>query len=202
MYDDVKYDKDGWRNRNKIKVPGGTRWLTIPVKNKGIQSGAMPINRVEIAADDRWRAKHLQTFRQLYRQAPYWARYEPLLADLYADRSQLLADLTVATTLRLARELGIANTKFLRSSNFDVEGSKTTRLVNLLRAIGASHYISGPSARSYLDQSQLQAADISLEYMEYNYPEYPQLHPPFDPHVPVLDLLFMVGPDAGKFIWG
>ena len=191
FYDDVQYDKRGWRNRNKIKVPGGTHWLTIPVESKGVQSNATPINKVAIAADNRWRDKHLQTLRQFYRRAPYWERYEQMLVDLYSDRSDVLADFTIRATQQLAREMGITRTQFVRSSSYEVEGSKTTRLVNLLRAIGANHYISGPSARAYLDEAQFRAADISLEYMEYNYPEYDQLYPPFDPHVSVLDLLLV-----------
>src|SRR5580698_9658355 len=31
FYDDVNFDKDGWRNRNRIKTAQGTKWLTIPV---------------------------------------------------------------------------------------------------------------------------------------------------------------------------
>jgi len=64
-----------------------------------------------------------------------------------------------------------------------------------------THYISGPSAKSYLEEDKLAAAGVALEYMSYDYPEYEQLHPPFDPQVSVLDLLFMKGPEAGKFIW-
>ena len=31
-YDDVQFDKNGWRNRNRIKAPDGTpHWLTVPV---------------------------------------------------------------------------------------------------------------------------------------------------------------------------
>jgi hypothetical protein len=30
-YDDVQYFKGSWRNRNKIKTPKGSEWLTIPV---------------------------------------------------------------------------------------------------------------------------------------------------------------------------
>ena len=38
--------------------------------------------------------------------------------------------------------------------------------------------------------------------MAYDYPEYEQLHPPYDAQVSILDLLFMKGPDAPAFIWG
>ena len=35
LYDDMQYTKRDWRNRNKIKTPQGTKWLSIPVEVKG-----------------------------------------------------------------------------------------------------------------------------------------------------------------------
>jgi hypothetical protein len=83
-----------------------------------------------------------------------------------------------------------------------VEGTRTDRLLALLRCIGADHYISGPSARDYIDEERVAAAGVTLEYMRYDYPEYEQLHPPYDPFVSIVDLLFMKGPEAPRYIWG
>ena len=79
---------------------------------------------------------------------------------------------------------------------------KTGRLIQILTRLGADHYISGPAARDYIEEDRFQAAGITLEYMEYNYPEYSQLYPPYDPFVSVLDLLFMTGPRALDWIVG
>ena len=35
LLDDVQYSRANWRNRNRIKTPDGTAWLTIPVRGKG-----------------------------------------------------------------------------------------------------------------------------------------------------------------------
>ena len=35
LFDDRQYTKRDWRNRNRIKTPQGTQWLTIPVETKG-----------------------------------------------------------------------------------------------------------------------------------------------------------------------
>src|SRR5260370_40593126 len=35
FYDDVQYDKHGWRNRNRIKAASGPVWLTVPVRTRG-----------------------------------------------------------------------------------------------------------------------------------------------------------------------
>jgi len=81
-------------------------------------------------------------------------------------------------------------------------GEKTDRLINVLEKVSATHYISGPSARDYIEPEKFAQAGITLEYMEYNYSEYPQLYPPYDPFVSILDLLFMTGPDALDYITG
>jgi hypothetical protein len=72
----------------------------------------------------------------------------------------------------------------------------------VLKKLGVDHYISGPSAKDYIEKDQFEAAGIRLEYIDYNYPEYPQLYPPYDPAVTILDLLFMTGDQALKFITG
>jgi len=202
FYDDVQYDKHGWRNRNRIKTHQGSQWLTIPVLAGGAPIQHTPINRVQIDHRQPWNRKHWMTLTQSYCRSPYFAQYAPLLEPYYQKPPELLADFTIEMTITLARTLGIQHTRFLRSSSLEVTGSKTERLIQILTDLGADHYISGPSARDYLDEAQVEKAGISLEYMEYNYPPYEQLYPPYDPQVSILDLLFMTGPEALAFIRG
>ena len=201
FYDDVQYDKHGWRNRNRVKTPNGTQWLTIPVLAKGNVSKGMPINAARINPSTGWARKHWLTLSQSYHRAPFFDRHATVLENLYKQEWDRLADCTIAFTIALAKELGIAHTRYVRSSELGVAGSKTARLVGILQAVGATHYISGPSARQYLDEAALGAAGISVEYMAYDYPEYEQLYPPFDPHVSIVDLLFMKGSQATDFVW-
>ena len=76
-------------------------------------------------------------------------------------------------------------------------------MLDLLAKAGATRYVSGPSARSYIDPARFEAAGIELLYKSYaGYPEYPQFHPPFAHDVSILDLLFQMGPEAPAMIWG
>jgi WbqC-like protein family len=208
FYDDVQYDKHGWRNRNRIKTPNGTQWLTIPVSSKGNVTGGLKIADVRITWTQDWAKKHAATLRQSYARAPFFRHYAPMIESFYADRAgragrpELLADFTIETTRELAKALGITHTRFVRSSELGVTGDRTERLVRILEAVSATHYISGPSARAYIEEAVFAEAKIGLEYMVYDYPEYEQLHPPYDPGVSVLDLLFMKGPEAPVYIWG
>jgi hypothetical protein len=202
FYDDVQYDKHGWRNRNRVKTANGTIWLTIPVAARGNVVEHTPINEIRCASRQ-WGRKHWLTLQQSYSRAPHFDRYAPLLESFYARREDRLAELTIDLTRTLAHELGTDATRFVRSSELTgIEGSGTDRLMALLRAVGADHFISGPTARAYIDEAKLAAAGVTLEYMRYEYPEYEQLHPPYDAHVSILDLLFMKGDGAGEYIWG
>lgn len=200
FYDDVQYDKHGWRNRNRIKTSQGTRWLTIPVQTKGNVTEHIPINQIKIDWRQPWNRKHWATIQQAYCKAPYFDQYVPLLEPFYRQPTELLADFTIDLTIALAGALGISHTRFLRSSSLNIGGTKTERLINILTHVGASDYLSGPSAQDYIEPQKFAAAGINLAYIVYNYPEYPQLYPPYDGQVSILDLLFMTGPKALQYI--
>lgn len=201
FYDDVQYDARGWRNRNRFKTAGGTKWLTVPVHSADAQAEHRPITSIEIDWSTQWTRKHQATILQAYAKAPHFDRYRPLLDGIFSRRDRFLADLTIDTTVNLSRELGLA-TRFLRSSSLGADGNRTDRLLEVLRKVGATSYLSGPSARSYLDEAKLAAAGIALEYIAYDYPPYPQLHGIFEPFVSIIDLLMMTGPEAPCWIWG
>jgi WbqC-like protein family len=204
FFDNVQYDKRGWRNRNRIKTPHGVQWLTIPVHSKGAQTENISINQIHISWDRPWNEEHWKTLKMAYTKAPYFKRYAPLLESFYATQPEMLSDFAIETTIALANELGITHPTFMRSSSLGVPGSKTgnktDRLINILNKLGATTYITGPSAKDYIEPEKFQAAQIKLLYMSYNYIEYPQLYPPYDPQVSILDLLLMTGPDAMNFI--
>jgi hypothetical protein len=200
FYDDVQFDKHGWRNRNQIKTAHGKQWLTIPVHSAGVTQGRS-INDVKIDWSKPWSQAHLRALTSSYNRAPCFKQYLPLLDSFYGRRDECIADFTIATTIALARELRIQHTRFLRSSALEgISGEKTDRLIQILKRVQATHYISGPSARDYIEPEKFSQAGIGLEFMEYHYQEYPQLYPPYDPYVSVLDLLFMLGDQAASYI--
>jgi len=201
FYDDVQYDKRGWRNRNQIKTPKGKQWLTIPVNSRGAQTENIPIHQIRMVWETPWSQNHLKALQHSYSKAPHFSHYLPLLEKFYQRRDEFLADFTIDFTIALVHELGNTHTSFMRSSEIKgIDGQKTDRLIQILQSVGGTYYISGPSARDYIEKEKFDSAGITLEYMEYNYPEYLQLYPPFDPYVSILDLLFMAGPEASNYI--
>jgi hypothetical protein len=199
FYDDIQYDKHGWRNRNQIKTHQGRQWLTIPVHTKGVINGT-PIKDIRIDWSKPWAKSHLKSLTISYSKAACFKEYLSLLESMFERRDEYLADFTIETSILLARELGFTSTRFLRSSELtNLEGQKTDRVLNVLKQVGATHYICGPSASSYMEPEKFDETGITFEYMKYNYPEYSQLHPPYDPYVSILDLILMAGKDSNKY---
>jgi hypothetical protein len=198
LYDDRQYTRRDWRNRNRIKTPQGSQWLTIPVEVKGRYTQRIDETRV---SDSDWASKHWNTLQHSYGAAPHFGDYSDLLTELYDEPGgPYLSGINRRFLEALCGVLGI-ETHISWSSDYEAEGAKTERLVNLCRAAGADTYLSGPRAREYMEEERFGEAGIALEYMDYAaYPESPQLHPPFDHNVTVLDLLFHTGPDAPRYM--
>jgi hypothetical protein len=201
FYDDVQYDKNGWRNRNRIKTPNGPQWLTIPVISSGVIENKTAIKDIRIDWTKNWSRKHWATIKQAYNKAPYFNQYAENLNHYFEAKFDLLADLTIDMTIYISKLLGNQKTEFIRSSSMEgIHGIKTERLLQILQQVGADHYISGPSAVDYLDETLLLENGMEVEYMKYEYRDYPQLYPPFDGQVSILDLLFMTGNRAIEYI--
>jgi len=195
IYDDMQFTKRDWRNRNTIKTPNGLQWLTIPVKVKG--KFFQKINETEIDGSS-WAEKHWRTIQMNYSKAPAFKMYESKIQQLYEQAAQkkLLSDVNFMFISEACSMLGI-NTKIRWSSEFNLLDGKTERLLDLCKQVGATRYISGPSARDYIVESLFFKESIDLRWMNYrDYPEYPQKFGGFQHSVSILDLIFNLGTEA------
>ena len=198
FYDDVQYTVNDWRNRNRIKTANGPVWLTVPVGNQNDRR----ICDVELK-DESWTRKHSRTIEQSYGRAPHFARYAEFFRGIYAQRWTSLSGLNQTLVRSIATEFLGIRTTFRDSREFQIDGQKGDRLLSLLKALGATEYVSGPAASDYLDVAGYQAAGITVEWKDYStYPAYPQLHGAFVPNVSIVDLLMSCGPESPDYIWG
>lgn len=198
FYDDVQFTKNDWRNRNRIKTSQGSQWLSVPVGSN--------IDRMifEVGITSRnWQSKHFSSLKQNYCKSPFFDQYSFLLDELYLQKEwSTLSELNQFATRIIANTLGI-KTELTDSRVFKSTGTKLDRLLSLIKQSGTDTYISGSSAKAYIDEERFRQDGIKLIWKDYSgYPEYPQRFPPFEHAVTVLDLLFNVGPEAPRYIWG
>ena len=196
LHDDLQYTKGDWRNRNKIKTARGLEWITVPVNYKNT---SQIIEETTVDYSTPWAKKMLNRIREVYRTAPHFETYFAQLTDLLLEPAATISDLNLRLLRWACSHLEI-NTPIKFSREFHPQGAKTERLVGILKQVDATVYLSGPAAQSYLVPELLEGEGIKLEYKKYNYPEYQQLYPPFEPYVSVIDLLFMTGENARLYL--
>lgn len=197
FYDDVQYSKRSWRNRNRIKIPNGLIWLTVPVLIN-LNEGTL-IQNVKINYRSDWVKKHIDSIKFSYGKAPFFKIYSEDFFDILNQKFETISELNLNINKWIIEKLDI-DTKIKMSSEFNGVGSKTDKLIDILTKAGATSYLSGPAAKDYLEVEKFKKAGISLEYKVYEYDEYPQRFGKFEPNVSVLDLLLNCGEDSTDYL--
>ena len=162
-------------------------------------SNPTSIENTHIDYDRPWIDAHTTTLSQAYGQAPYFNEYAYDFFSILEEKHKTISLLNEAIIRWVCKTLDI-KTQIVRSSSFSVSGKKTDRLIEILTLLKASKYISGPSAKNYLEENKFKKHGIELIYKKYNYENYPQLHGEFAGAISILDLLFMCGPDSRNWL--
>lgn len=190
LHDDLQYTKGDWRNRNRIKTPRGSIWLTVPVHYRETHQR---ICDTEIDYSRNWQKDHENQIRANYGGAPYLEDVFNLLLPAFSYRDRTISQLNRRLIESISRYLNIA-TPLRDAAEYSVTGQKTDRIIALCKCVGAATYLSGPNAKSYLDEPALRREGIALEYKNYEYPPYPQQGAGFEGRVTILDLIANCGP--------
>lgn len=198
LFDDVQYPKRSWVNRNLIKGPDGIQRITIPVSTKGKFNQLI----LETEVCEKWADKHLKQILRCYKRAPFFNEFSGTLGDALreCDKMDRIVDINEHLIRIGCKALGL-ETKIGRTSAFGVAGAKTDRLLNICLATKADVYISGPTAKSYLEEDKFKKAGIQVNWMSYDgYKKYNQLYGEFVHEVSILDLIFNMGPEAREYL--
>lgn len=194
FYDEVQYTKNDWRNRNLIYPVQGLSWITVPVK----YSLGQTIKETQITSGVDWYKDHWNKLQNAYKKAPYWDMYSDFFYDCYFKHSwKFLYELNQYLIKSICEKFLNIKTVFENSEHFFSEGQREDKLLSLLLSIGATEYVSGPAAQSYLSQERFEESGIKVVWKDYsNYREYKQMREPFEHGVSIVDLLFNTGEDA------
>ena len=198
LYDDMQYTRRDWRNRNQIKTPQGIQWLTVPVLVKGKYH--QKIYETEIDGVD-WARAHWKAFAQNYRRAACYEEIASWLEPLYVDgKYSNISQLNRVFIEAVCSYLKI-KTIIKESRDYSLSEGRNERLADICLQAGGSEYISGPSAKGYVDEEVFAEKGIKLTWFDYNcYPEYPQCWRGFAHGVTIFDLLFNCGQDAPNYM--
>ena len=150
ILDNVKFRKNYFQNRNKIKNKSGhDEWVTVAVEGG---SDSKLIKDVVTSKDLVWRKKVLKKIQE----------------NLGFDASEIyvgdqLIDINMNSIRWAMSRLGIEK-PITFASDINALGSKSELLANIVRELGGTTYVSGPSGREYLEISKFHG--ISVEFFE------------------------------------
>lgn len=198
LYDDVQYTKRDWRNRNLIKSQQGTQWLTIPIEVKGKYFQTIKDSKI---SEKDWNQKHWKIIVQNYSKAKYFNEFKSFFEELYIKAEyKYLSEINYFFITSINKLLNIS-TIISWSSDYILSEGKNEKLIDIINQTNSKEYISGPSAKNYIDEKMFAENNINIEWVNYNdYPEYEQLFPPFDHYVSIIDLIFNVGYGFKKYM--
>lgn len=171
-------------------------WLTVPVHFQF----PMKINQVAVSGSE-WRRKHWRAVESNYRRAPGWKLFGEELFRMWQSADQTMLSAVNRHCLDTICRLMEIGTPFRRSEELQVSGDRNQRIIAICKACGADRLLNGPSARQHMDEEQFRKAGIRVDYADYSrYPEYPQLHGPFEHGVSIVDLLLCCGEDFRRYV--
>ncbi|MCO4824320.1 MAG: WbqC family protein [Amylibacter sp.] len=191
--DDAQFSKGSFTNRIQIQKPTGVDWLSIPVvKSKGKQR----ILDLQPAQTD-WFKSHSSVLKTCYARSVYYDEIASIFGNIQAD--QTLCNSIITSSESLLKAVGVNQKQTtLKSSEMRISGSSSERVLNLVKAVNGSEYITGLGAKNYLDHDLFEDAGVDVKYMDYDVLPWPQQTTEFTPYVSALDLVANVAPQKRR----
>lgn len=197
-YDDVQFPLGrSFINRVQLKTIDGSNWLTAPVKKSNSLS---LIKDVFLDDSQNWKRKHLNSLHHNYANAPHKKEMLSLVEEIYDTNLAKIAELNIYAIEKIWEYLEIKEVVFLRSSDLNIDGSSSERLIKIIKKIHSNEYITGHGAKNYMNHDLFENENISVNYMNYEKIPYTQLYGDFNPYVSILDLIANLGKSSKNYI--
>lgn len=186
VYDNIKYTKKGWINRNRMLLNGADAVFSLPLKKA---SDFLNVDQRELSGDFD-ALKLLGQFRGAYVKAPNFAEVFPLLERILTFPERNLFRFIHHAIVMVCRHLGL-ETEIRVSSDFavdpDLKGQD--KVLALCRAAGADVYINAIGGTELYTPQAFAEHDVELRFIRSKPFEYEQFGAPFVPWLSIIDVL-------------
>ncbi len=186
VYDNIKYTKKGWINRNRMLQSGVDVMFSLPLKS---DSDYLDVCQRELSTDFS-RDKLLNQFRGAYQRAPYFEQTSTLLEEIVRYENPNLFEFLHNSIVKTCQYLGIT-TVIKASSNNDIDhGLKNQeKVLALCEAVGADTYVNAIGGMELYSKETFRQRNIELRFIKSNPFEYLQFGAPFVPWLSIIDVL-------------
>ncbi len=186
VYDNIKYTKKGWINRNRMLQNGRDVMFSLPLKNA---SDYLEVRERELASDFN-RDKLLNQFKEAYRRAPYFKDIFPLVEQIVLYKDANLFRFLYHSIIRICQHLEIT-TEIRISSDIDIDHDlkNQDKVLALCSAVGATTYVNAIGGIELYSKETFRKSGIELNFIKSKPFEYPQLIESFIPWLSIIDVM-------------
>ncbi|MBP9798872.1 MAG: WbqC family protein [Sterolibacterium sp.] len=195
VYDQIKYTKKGWINRNRLLLNGAAATFSLPLKN---DPDHLSVVQRHLAADFN-RSKLLNQFRGAYQRAPCFNQIYPLLERIIRHDDDNLFRYLHHSIREICAYLAI-DTEICISSTVDIDHDLKAqyKVIALCQAMHADEYINPIGGLELYDRADFLSHGIRLNFLKSWLSEYPQHGAPFVPGLSIIDVLMFNSPDTAR----
>jgi hypothetical protein len=195
LYDNIKYTKKGWINRNRMLQNGSDVMFSLPLKK---DSDSLEVVQRELAKDFN-REKLLNQFKGAYSKALYFEQTMSLIEQIVRFQDNNLFAYLHHSIVQTCKHLGIATDIFV-SSTIDIDHSlqNQKKVLALCQAARAKTYINAIGGMELYSKEIFQNEGIDLKFIKCQPLDYNQFVSPFVPWLSILDVLMFNPLDAVK----
>jgi hypothetical protein len=186
IYDNIKYTKKGWINRNRYLQNNKAEVFTLPLQK---EPDSLDICRRHLSIDFD-KEKLIRKFEGAYYHAPYFKETIHFLRKIIRYEENNLFDFIHHSLVETCRYLGIAS-RIIVSSNVDInhELKAQERVLAMCTALGAKDYINPVGGVDLYSREKFHEAGIQLFFIQSRFPDYPQFGADFIPSLSIIDVM-------------
>ena len=186
VYDNIKYTKKGWINRNRMLQSGSDVMFSLPLKK---DSDSLDVVERKLAACFD-RSKLLKQFRDAYGCAPQFDLTYPVLERIVQYEEDNLFRYIHYSIVKLCEHLGI-NTEIRISSEIAIEHELKgqEKVLALCKAAGADVYVNTVGGVELYAKSAFRIQALDLKFIKARAFEYAQFGDSFVPWLSIVDVL-------------
>ena len=186
VYDNIKYTKKGWINRNRMLKNGKDEMFSLPLKS---DSDYLDVCKRELAADFN-RDKLLNQIKSAYRRAPYFAQTFPVVEQIVRYEDANLFCFLHHSIVKTCEHLEIKTEIKISSSLAIDHGLKSQdKVLSLCEAVGASTYVNAIGGKELYSKETFREKGLELKFIQSKPFEYPQFDNEFVPWLSIIDVM-------------
>jgi hypothetical protein len=197
VYDNIKYTKKGWINRNRIVVNNKPDYFSISLKK---DSDFLNVNQRQLSEDsNKDLSYHLKKITASYSKCPFYDDVMPLISEVFLHKETNLFGF-IYNAIEQTRSYLDIKCELRISSTLKVDHSlkSAERVKAICNSLKASEYINPQGGTELYDHQDFKNSGLVLKFIQTNNITYRQTVPEFVPHLSIIDVLMNIGKEETK----